>query len=141
MAFGKPIVAILRLGMLCNSFIDRRFHVNVLDAGGAHLCILINTQLLLHLLEDCVVSITLIRIPGPWFFGLFFEVLNLPECALDIHDISGDSVEMIEIWIVVCSVDIVIVLAVPSDVVQWVLHLTNHCIGIAVTFCLAISVA
>ena len=45
------------------------------------------------------------------------------------------------VWVVVCGVDIIIILAVPGDIIEWVLHLADHFVGILVALGLAVSIA
>ena len=87
MTLGEAVVAVLWLGVLGNSFVNRFFNIEALDLGGSDLSILINTKLLLKLLKDVIVGITLILSPGPWLLSFLFQILDLPECPLDIHDI------------------------------------------------------
>ena len=68
-------------------------------------------------------------------------MLDLPECSLNIHDIRRDPIEMAMIGVVVSGVNIVIILAVPGDIIQGVLHLSDHFVCILIAFLLALGVA
>lgn len=50
--------------------------------------VLWKAKLFLEFLKNVIVGVALIGRPSPWFLLLFFEVLDLPEGSLHIHDIG-----------------------------------------------------
>ena len=48
---------------------------------------------------------------------------------------------MAVIGIVVSCIHIIVILTIPSDIIEWVLHFADHVVGVLVAFFLACAVA
>lgn len=141
MTLGETVVAIFWLGVLSHSLVDRRLHVKARDVRARNLEVLWKTKLFLKLLKNFKVSVMLVSSPRPWLLLFLFEVLDLPECSLHVHNIGRDTVKVTVVRVVVRRVDVVIILAVPGNIIEWVLHFADHVIGILIALSLAVSIA
>lgn len=115
-AFRESIVAVFGLGVLGHGLVHRGLDIDAVE-GAADIAFSWQSQLLLQLLEHLKISLSLVCGPGPWLLLLLFEVLDLPECALDVHDVGGDAVEVAVVGVVVRRVNVVVIFAVPSNIV------------------------
>ena len=107
-----------------------------------------DTKLILHAIQYSSVGHSsvghrAVRGPGPRRILDVLKLVHLVDYLIDIHDIRRDSIEVVMLWVVISSINIIIVLAVPSDILERVLdiRIPGHLMEVSIAFALAILVA
>ena len=125
--------------MLIDSLMNSALDIKFLNLSLSD--VLWETQLFFEFSQNDGVRISFILSPVPWSILFLLKSLNLVKSSLDIHYVVRDSIEMRVIWIIIGSIDVIIIFAVPGDVHQWVFQLSNVFVGILIAFSFALGVA
>ena len=64
-----------------------------------------------------------------WFLNLCLKSLNSIESSLGSHNIHGNSIKMVMFWIIISSISVIVILAIPGNIVHWIFQFSNHFIS------------
>ena len=140
MSFGEAVITIFWFCMLSNCSVNWSFYIKTFKISLRNLCIFIKTNLFLEFFEHSIIGVSLILPPAPWLLLFLFKMLNLPKSSLNIHNIRWNSIEMAVVWIIISCVNIIVILAIPGDIIERILNFADHFISILVALLLTFSI-